>query len=126
MKKSRALESKYVRRGAVEVWYPKAHELQLPNVPPEERRAIRKKLAPILAILHDHDENRVGVKFGDCWNIAQSLKEAKLALSEMANDVNKTFDYQDERRTRYTQEANRAAAQLEHIAGMFKPKAGAA
>ena len=65
--------SKYARRGAVELWQPKAHELQLPHVPPEERRAIRKKLSPILAILHDHDGNPVGVKFGECWNIAQSL-----------------------------------------------------
>ena len=65
--------SKYARREAVELWKPKAHELQLPHVPPEERRAIRKKLSPILAILHDYDDNPVGVKFGDCWNIAQSL-----------------------------------------------------
>jgi hypothetical protein len=61
------------RRNEVEVWHPKAHNLQLPHVPPEARQAIRKKLSPWLANLKDYDGQRVGVKFGDCWNIAQAL-----------------------------------------------------
>ena len=61
------------KRKQVEVWHPKAHNLQLPHVPPEARQAIRKKLSPWLANLKDYDGQRVGVKVGDCWNIAQSL-----------------------------------------------------
>ena len=49
------------KRKQVEVWHPKAHNLQLPHVPPEARQAIRKKLSPWLAnYLKDYDGQRVG------------------------------------------------------------------
>jgi hypothetical protein len=69
-------------RQNTELWYPTADDLQLRHVPDAERERIRTRLAPWLKNLRDIDGKRTPVKFGDCWNVAQSL-----AITAQSPDV---------------------------------------
>lgn len=75
MRASTLRRARLQRRSNVELWYPKATELKLPNVPEQFRSEVRKYLAPVLRRFsqagHEID---IAVKAGECWNTAQCLQ----------------------------------------------------
>jgi hypothetical protein len=61
-------------RTNTEEWYPTADELTLPDVPAEYRERIRSRIAPWIASMrHVDDDERIPIKIGDCWHIAQAF-----------------------------------------------------
>jgi hypothetical protein len=57
------------------LWYPTADELPLLHIPEDIRQQLRKRLTPWLAHLTHTGGNtqRVGIKQGGCWRVAQAL-----------------------------------------------------
>jgi hypothetical protein len=66
----RKRRNKYAAREHVQVWYPRAHDMALPNVPVELRRDMRLRISPWLTALADAGR---GIKVSDCWNVAQGF-----------------------------------------------------
>lgn len=82
MRKSTARKMKADRevylRETTEVWFPKAWDLALPDVPDHAKQSVREHLSKILPLMRYGygDRKRLGVRFGECWKIAQNLTVA--------------------------------------------------
>lgn len=67
------------RRRDTKVWYPTAADLPLTHVPEEARPQLRKRLDPWLRnLIHIGFGERIGIKGGDCWQVAQALLMATM------------------------------------------------
>ncbi len=56
------------------IWYPEAADLRLLHVPEEARKRVRERLAPwLLRLSHTGQGQRIGVKIGECYRVAQAL-----------------------------------------------------
>jgi len=67
-------------RWNTKVWYPSANDLPLLNVPEDARPALRKRIDPwlrrmvhCLSIQDDSFDERLGIRGGECWAVAQSF-----------------------------------------------------
>lgn len=68
------------QKAIAKLWYPKASDLQLPEVPADNREQVRARLEPVLArlssvesIMDGDSVSRLSIKASDCWNVSQSL-----------------------------------------------------